>query len=121
MNKNQKFAGFLLTSFFTIAIVISTTKGIRKENSIKENNFKTIAKVTKFNSNRSFNHYDYIYFFRKNKFSSYEDLNGFKRERNIGKYFVVEISTKHPEYSKINLDQEITDSLEIVKAGFIFE
>jgi hypothetical protein len=39
-------------------------------------------------------------------------------DKYLNKYFRVEFSSKNPNYSNIFLHQEISDSLEIKKAGF---
>jgi hypothetical protein len=91
------------------------------EKSIKENKFETIGKVSKFYSNRSFNHYYFIYYYKNKKYTEVNDISSFGRETCIGKYYKINLSTKNPEYSKIFLDQEVTDSTEIVNAGFKYK
>ena len=42
-------------------------------------------------------------------------------DNSINKYYKVEFATIKPEYSRIILDQEVTDSTEIVSAGFKYD
>ena len=42
-------------------------------------------------------------------------------EKMIGKYYEVHISSEHPEYSRIQLDREVTDTVRIRAAGFEIE
>lgn len=111
----SKFVKIFIASFGLIIIVYAIWSFIDREKNIEENKFETIAKVIDFKSNRSFSNYSYEYTFKNKTYKDYDDFEG---EKCINRYFKVVISTKNPHYSKIYLDQEITDTLEIIKAGF---
>ncbi len=112
---------FLGISIVITVLILAFLDVNKREKSINENKHETIGKVYDFNSNRSFNHYEYRYYFKGKLFSDYEDLDDFDREECIGRFYRIYLSTKNPEYSKILLDQEITDTSEILKAGFTIE
>jgi hypothetical protein len=39
----------------------------------------------------------------------------------MNKYYKIEVASVKPEYSRLLLNQEVTDSTEIVNAGFKYE
>ena len=121
MNRKEKISATLLFSFLSIAFLLSTLNQCKRETSIKDNNVITIAQVTKFSSNRSFNHYYFTYYYKGEKHDSFDNIYNQGREECVGKFYTVEISSKDPTYSKIDLDKEVKDSIEIVNAGFLFD
>lgn len=121
MTRKEKISATLLISFLSIAFLLSTINHCKRETSIKDNNVITIAQVTKFSSNRSFNHYYFTYYYKGKKYDSFDNIYNQEREKCVGKFYTVEISSNDPAYSKIDLDKEVTDSIEIVSAGFLFE
>lgn len=71
----------------------------------------SIAKVKDYG--KSYNHY--IYYYDNKKYQgSYKD----GRSSLIGKFFVVELSKRNPESSRLRIDKEIKDSVRIANAGF---
>lgn len=102
--------------FILIAYAIWSTN--EREKDIEKNKYETIAKVIDFKSNRSFDNYSFVYNYKNKVYEDYDDLDYFEEENCIGRYYKVAVSIKNPHYSKIYLDQEITDTLEIIKAGF---
>ncbi|WP_395060366.1 hypothetical protein [Flavobacterium sp.] len=106
--------------FITIIIVLGYF--IYKDNEVKEtsiNNNKhiTICKVYKINSRRSFTDACYYYKYNNESYESWESIHN-SGNQYLNRYYKVWVSTENPEYSKIFLNQEITDSTEIVSAGF---
>lgn len=93
----------------------------KKEKSITENKHETVGKVYKFYSNRSNNRYYYKYSYNSAVYNDNEDLDYYGGDECIGKFYKVYLSTKNPQYSKIILDHEITDTTEILNAGFTIE
>lgn len=91
------------------------------EKSIENNKYKTISKVFKFYSNRSNTRYYFEYYYMNKIYRNSENVDGYGKEQCVGKYYKINLSTKNPEYSEIFLDQEVTDSAEIDKAGFKYE
>lgn len=86
-------------------------KHIEADN-IEKNRHVTIAKVTNTSSKRSSGGVYYTYFFANSIYTTFESTadNG---PELVGKYFEVNISTKNPEYSKIQLDKEVTNTSSI--------
>ncbi|GEM59252.1 hypothetical protein B0A78_11635 [Flavobacterium columnare NBRC 100251 = ATCC 23463] len=117
MNFRDKIIGFL----FLLAIVIVLFRSYeRKKNvqlDIEKNKLETIGKITKIVSRRSFKHIYYTYFYKNKKYESWENTNLNSKDL-IDRYYLIEISSFNPEYSKILLDKEITNINEIKKAGF---
>jgi len=110
-----RFIIFCLVAFIIIHAIKDMNK--RKE-SIENNKFETVAKVYKFNSNRSFSTYYYIYYYEGKKHIDNDDIDNGSRDLSIGKFYKVNLSTENPDYSEIILDKEITDTLKIKAAGF---
>jgi hypothetical protein len=84
---------------------------------IESNGAYTIGKVFFINSKRNFTDARYFYFYEVNRYESGEYIDSMG-DKYLNKYFRVEFSSKNPNYSNIFLHQEISDSLEIKKAGF---
>jgi hypothetical protein len=108
-------------SIALVLIVIALFDMKEKETSINEYKFETVGKVYKFDSNRSFSYYYYIYNYKEKEYEGYQDNDSFGGEDCVNKFYKLNLSTINPEYSKIFLDQEVTDSTEIVNAGFKYE
>lgn len=103
-------------------LIISALINMNKiEQNIENNKYETIGKVYKFFSNRSSSRYYFIYYYDGKKYNESNDIDYFGGEECIDKYYKINLSTKNPEYSKIFLDQEVTDSIEIVNAGFKYK
>lgn len=120
-SKNLSFTGKYLPLIigicgFSILVIYSyiTTNNIEK--SIAENERHVVGVVYKFYSNRSNNRYYYSYTYKNRKYRNSESINGYEREKCVGRYYLIKIADQNPEYSLIQLDQEITDSLDIKKA-----
>ncbi len=85
---------------------------------IKENKVISVAYLYDFKSNRSFNHYYYVFMFNGRQVKGYENLSGFDREDCIGKFYKIVYSSKNPNHSRIFLDEEIHDLQQRIDAGF---
>jgi hypothetical protein len=118
MNYKEKISGTILISFFVVIYFISDNNKKTKKNSIEENKKMSIGKVYKFEKSKSFQFYDFTYFYDGIKYKNAKDAKRMGGNSLVGRYFRIELSTKEPKYSNIFLDQEVTDSTEIVKAGF---
>lgn len=120
MTRNEKISA----TFFLISMCLLFYFGNnsqKKENTIiDKNKFSTIAKVYEIKSKRSFTYARYYFFFSGEKYFSGEYVDNDKRN-TINRYYKVELSSVEPEHSRIYLDKEITDSIEIVRAGFTNE
>ena len=107
--------GLPILCYMIVSAIINTN---RIEKDIQDNNFETIGKVTKFESNRSVSYYYFIYYYDNKKYSEHNYIDDQNRELCVGKYYKVNLSTKNPQYSKINLNEEISDSIKIANVGF---
>ena len=88
-----------------------------KKDIIDENKLTTVAKVFNIDSRRSFTSAKFYFYFSGIRYESGKHIDN-SGEMYINKYYKVEFATIKPEYSRIILDQEVTDSTEIVNAGF---
>ncbi|MCA6423781.1 MAG: hypothetical protein IM568_13350 [Flavobacterium sp.] len=106
----------------TVAMIFCSFWNMQeREKSINENKYETLGVVYKYYSNRSNSRYYYKYVYKNLTFYNDEDLDNFNGEACVNKYYKINLSIKNPEYSKIFLDQEVTDSTEIVNAGFEYK
>lgn len=120
MTRNEKISAtfFLITMGLLVYFANSSQK---KENAIiDKNKFLTIAKVYEIRSKRSFTYARYYYLFNGQKYFSGEYVDNDKRT-TINRFFKVELSSIEPRHSRILLDKEVTDSLEILNAGFQYK
>ena len=104
--------------FFGIIYLIAKNDMDFEENSIADNKIETICQVYKFYSNRSFSTYYYRFYFDGKEYFDSENIPGGEREKCIGKFYEIHFSSKNTEFSKIFLDFEIKDTLQIKNAGF---
>ena len=115
----------IVTAIFLMLVITMFTLAIldmkERSESIAAYKYETIGKVYKFYSNRSNNRYYYTYYYRDSVYKDDADLDNFGRERCIGKYYRMHLSTDKPQFSEIFLDQEVTDSAAIVAAGLEYE
>ncbi len=120
MSKKEKIIGLICILFFvTFAYFINKAQNDIDSN-IKENKYQTTCKVYKFESRRSSRHVYYYYYYDGIKYERWENCNVSENEV-LNKFYRVDISTENPSNSKILIDQEVTDSIEIVNAGFKYE
>jgi len=117
MSIKEKIIGLIFIIIFAVfAYLISKTQNEIKNN-ILENKDQTVCKVFRIESRRSFKHVYYYYNYNGIRYERWDNGN-VSEDEVLNKFYRVDISTENPSYSKILLDQEVTDSIEIVKAGF---
>ena len=104
--------------FFGIIYLIAKNDMDFEENSIADNKIETTCQVYKFYSNRSFSRYYYRFHFDGKESFDSENIPGGEREKTIGKYYRVIFSSKNVKFSKIFLDYEVKDTIQIKNAGF---
>jgi len=120
IDNNQKLINraIIFVLFFGIIYLISKNNKEIKENSISNNKIESICQVYKFHSNRSFRTYYYRFYFEGEEYFDNENINVGEREKSIGKYYKVIFSSENTNFSKIFLEHEIKDTIQIKKAGF---
>ncbi|WP_343697604.1 hypothetical protein [Flavobacterium sp.] len=89
----------------------------QKKALIDNNKFITVAKVFDISYRRSFTDARFYFYFNGVKYESGKHIDN-SGKMYINKYYKVEIASIKPEYSRILLDHEVIDSMEIVNAGF---
>ena len=104
-------------SIFVGMFIWSTIKTNTIEQSIEENEEQVVGEVYDFYSNARNKRYYYHYNYRNKKYKNNESIIGFGEEECVGKRYVVKLSSKNPEYSKIQLDEEVTDSTQTKNTG----
>lgn len=110
--------GIPILSYLIISVLLKMNK---IEQNIENNKYETIGKVYNFVSNRSSSSYYFNYYYEGKKYNKSNLIDYFDGEECVNKYYKINLSTKNPNYSKIFLDQEVTDSAEIVNAGFEYK
>ncbi|MFN3755311.1 hypothetical protein [Flavobacterium sp.] len=103
---------------FTFLFIFSLTATNEIEESIKKNRFETVGMVYKFYSNRSNSRYYFKYYFNNKVYYNNDNLKDFEREECVNRFYKINLSTENPKFSKIFLDQEVTDTSVILNAGF---
>lgn len=108
--------------FFPIMIILYLNTYFHEKEilkSIRENKVITVGKVYKFIDNRSYDYYYYCFYHKGSLF--YDKFNKYDLDGNklIDRFFYLEYSSKNPNFSLIDLEKEITNSVEIKSAGFI--
>lgn len=117
MNKKEKIIGLIgILIFITFAYFINNSQ-TAIETRITENKYETICKVFKIESRRSFTHIYFYYYYNGIRYERWDNTNLTEGDV-VNKFFRVNLSTLNPKDSKILLDKEITDSTEIILAGF---
>ena len=107
----------ILITFFTVVII----SGNKRDESIKNNRFYRIGKVTEFTSNRSFDNYTFMYYYNGRKYDATNSIKNEDEENCIGKYYKIELSIENPSFSNIFLEEPVSDMKNILNAGFRIE
>lgn len=105
------FAGFFVFLFIGIQRTSKQEQLVNED--IDNNLFVTIAKLKDCGRYKS----SYIYYFDKKKYEGLYEGDG-DSDTKIDKYFIVEISKKNPQFSRLIIDREINDSIKISNSGF---
>ena len=120
MTKEKLFNFIIIISFVVFLIV--QYNGSKRETYLKSNCLYTVGKALRYSgSDDGGNSYiEYKYYVDSLKFVNYVNDN-YKMGSPLKKYFKVKYSKLKPEISEMYLTKEITDSTEIVKAGFKYK
>jgi hypothetical protein len=116
--KKQINGAIIFVFFFGIIYLISKNNMEIEENSISENKIESICQVYRFYSNRSFDRYYYKFHFEGKEYYDSKNIHGEQGEKCIGKYYKIYFSSQNMKFTKIFLQSEIIDSLQIRNAGF---
>jgi hypothetical protein len=120
MSSKEKINCLIIIIVFATIFYVFNQRATKKEISIKKNTYKTIGKVFRIDVRRSFTDACYYYYYDGLKYESYQSIKVSGSNYN-NRFYRINVSTENASYSKIFLDQEITDSTEIVNAGFKYK
>lgn len=116
--KLKKFS-FPIFGVMVFALVIYFSQKHKNQvfNQIEANKESGIAKVVFIKEGRDFSSAHYLYYYKGNGYESniYLEDNG---NQNLNKYYRIDFSSENPKLAKIYLNQEVTDTTEIINAGF---
>ncbi|MCV9932945.1 hypothetical protein OIU80_11700 [Flavobacterium sp. LS1R47] len=120
MTRTEKILGTLFCLTMVFFIYLSNRDESKNNEMINKSKFTTIAKVYEIKSGKTYTYARFYFFFNQEKYYSGDYVSNDMR-KTINRYYRVDLSSVDPKYSKIHLDQEVTDSIEIVKAGFKYK
>lgn len=107
---------FILILFF-LMYVINETNAI--DSNIEKNKFITVGRVYKYEEGiKGKRIYLYEYYYKGQIFDKTSTEGNIQNGRCLDRFFIVNLSSENPEYSKIFLNQEVKDTSVILKAGF---
>jgi hypothetical protein len=106
---------FIIIACFGIKGLINT---YNYNKTINDNKFSTIAKVTKFKYySRGMSETHYRYYYNNQVYNNFERIGG-SNEKAVGNFFVVNLSTREPNVSSIQINKVVTNKSTILKSGF---
>ncbi|MBE9575489.1 hypothetical protein [Flavobacterium proteolyticum] len=111
-----KYFNYIAFALVVIWIMYNLYEGNNYDNEIEKNGITTVGKVTKFKGAGRRAYLRYQYYVNNNLFGS--DAPRDEKGEKIGQFFKVIYSNKKPEVCRIYLDEKITDTTLILKAGF---
>ena len=117
-SQKQINGAIIIVLFFGIIYLIAKNNMELVEKSINDNKIESVCQVYKFYSNRSFRTYYYRFYFEGEEYFNSDNIDVGEREKSVGKYYKVIFSSKNVNFSKIFLEYEIKDTIQIKKAGF---
>ncbi|MFH6996046.1 hypothetical protein [Flavobacterium sp. FlaQc-48] len=118
MTTSQKILIVLTCSALVFATFLSQKYQKEKKYMIDKYRYITVAKVSEIKPEKSFTAAEFYYYYDGIKYESWESIHK-SGSKYLNRYYRVDLSSVEPKYSKIHLDQEVTDSTEIANAGFI--
>jgi hypothetical protein len=114
-----KYFNYIAFALVVIWIIYNLYEGNKYDDEIEKNGVETIGRITKFKGAGS-RPYLRFRFYANNKLFGSDSPRDDKGEK-IGDFFKVIYSSKNPEICRIYLDEKITDTTLILKAGFSIE
>lgn len=115
MSLKDKIIGLIGLLVFVALLYVSSQSAIKKEISVENHKYETIGKVFRIDIRRSFTDACYYYNYNGSRYESFQSIKE-SGDNYINRFYKINLSTENPSYSKIFLDQEVTDSTEIIKA-----
>jgi hypothetical protein len=111
-----KYFNYIAFALVVFWIIYNLYEGNKYDQEIEKNGLETIGRITKFKGvgGRPYLRFG---FYAKNKLFGSDSPRDYKGEK-IGEFFKVIYSTKNPKVNRIYLDEKITDTILILKAGF---
>lgn len=103
----------ILALVFCFGITYTKKREQQVKADIERNIYKTVGRLKK----SSRRHTNFTYYFEGKKYTGSVENNNLTIDAE-GKYFLVELSSKHPDFARIKLNQEITDTAKINNSGF---
>lgn len=108
----------IMLLIFILTIIFFIYENLEFDNYLKDNYAFTVGKSTGYSgrggTNRSIN---FIYYVGNKRYEG-STSRDYELNSPLKRYYRVKYSTVKPEISEIYLDEEIIDTLEIIKAGF---
>jgi nitrogen regulatory protein PII-like uncharacterized protein len=120
MSFKEKIICLILILVLALIFYVSNQSETKKEISISNNKYTTVGKIFKIVTRRSFTHIYYYYNYNGLRHESWENAK-VAEDEVLNKFYLVNLSIENPSYSKIFLEQQITDSIEIANAGFKYK
>jgi hypothetical protein len=117
ITQEKVFNSIIIISF--IVFLIIQYNGLQRETYLKSNCVFTVGKTVRYSgTDDGGNSYiEYKYYVDSLKYINYV-CDDYKTGSPLKKYFKVKYSKIKPEISEMYLTEEVTDSAQIVKAGF---
>lgn len=112
----KKYFNYSVLILVLIWIVYNLYEGNNYDNEIEKYGKTTVGKVTKFKGAGRRAYLRYQYYVNNNSFGS--DAPRDEKGEKIGQFYKVIYSTKNPKICRIYLDEPVTDTTLILKAGF---
>jgi hypothetical protein len=109
--------GYLIVIvIFVLWLIYNFYHGYNYNKELKESGIVTVGKITEFKGAAKGLYLNFKFFIDGN--SNFSDSPRDNNGEKIGEFFKVVYSSKNPEVSRIYLDEKITDTTLILKAGF---
>jgi len=106
--------GFILIAIWIIYIFFNLKESERE---LEKHGIETVAKTTKFSGTKGGPTVDYIFVVNNKEYLGNSPRNKTPYEK-VKRFYKLVYSEKNPEINKIYLEEEITDTSKIMKAGF---
>lgn len=117
--KNKNIQLFIGMGIILIFVLFNSVRLRKNEKKINETGLSTVGKVIDKDFTGKMFGIKYSYFVNSKYYTGVKQTNGAKNY--MYKFYIIKYVKENPEISEIYLNEEVTDSIEIVKAGFTFQ